>query len=249
MSTSTTTKVPMDPMRKTALAAGLLYLATFVFSIPALGLYGDVVNNADFVLGAGNDNGVLWGALFEVITGLAGIGTAVVLYPVIRRHSGTGAVGFVASRVLEASMIFVGVVSVLGVFTLRQDFTGGDESAMVTAAQALVAVKDWTFLLGPGLMAVVNALCLATVLYRTRLVPRIIPTLGLIGAPILLASFAATLFGAYDQVSGPALVGALPIAIWEFSVGVWLTVKGFNRSPATENAAVATAPSAVAAIA
>ncbi len=174
---------------------------------------------------------------------------AVVLYPVIRRHSGTGAVGFVASRVLEAPMIFVGVVSVLGVFTLRQDFAGGDESAMVTAAEALVAVKDWTFLLGPGLMPVVNALCLATVLYRARLVPRIIPTLGLIGAPILLASFAATLFGAYDQISGPALVGALPIAIWELSVGVWLTVKGFNRSPATEKAAVATAPSAVAAIA
>jgi hypothetical protein len=106
---------------------------------------------------------------------------------------------------------------------------------MAVSAQALVAVKDWTFLLGPGLTAAVNALYLATVLYRARLVPRIIPTLGLIGAPILAASGLATLFGAYEQVSGPALVAALPIAIWEFSLGVWLTVKGFT-SPANSAA-------------
>jgi hypothetical protein len=239
----------MDPMRKTALAAGLLYLATFVFSIPALGFYDDVVNNPVFVLGAGNANGVLWGGLFEVLTGLAGIGTAVVLYRVVKRHGATGAIGFVASRILEASMIFVGVVSVLSVFTLRQEFAGGDETAVVTAAQTLVAIKDWTFLLGPGLMAVVNALCLATVLYRSRLVPRIIPTIGLVGAPILLASFLATLFGAYDQVSGPALLAALPIATWEFSLGVWLTAKGFRHPASTDRAVVPAVPSAVAAIA
>ena len=101
-------------------------------------------------------------------------------------------------------MIFVGVISLLGVFTLRQDFAGGDGTAVTAAASALVAVKHWTFLLGPGLMPAFNAFCLATVLYRSRLVPRIIPTIGLVGAPILLASFAATLFGAFDQVSGPA---------------------------------------------
>jgi hypothetical protein len=247
MATTTTSKVPMDPMRKTALAAGLLYLATFVFSIPALGLYDNVINNADFVLGAGNDDGVLWGALIEVITGLACIGTAVVLYPVAKRYSSNGALGFVASRVLEASMIFVGVVSVLGVFTLRQEYAGSDDTAAVTAAQSLVAIKDWTFLLGPGLLPAVNALCLATVLYRSRLAPRIIPIIGLAGAPILLASFAATLFGAYEQVSGPSLLAALPIAVWEFSLGVWLTVKGFRSSPAADTAVVPTGSSGVAA--
>jgi uncharacterized protein DUF4386 len=244
----TTATTPKDTMRRTALAAGLLYLATFVFSIPALGFYDTVLNSPDFVLGAGDDNGVLWGALFEVITALTGIGTAVVLYPVVRRYSGTGAVGFVGARVLEASTIFVGVISVLSVFTLRQDLTGTDDAAL-TAAQSLVAIKDWSFLLGPGLMPVVNALCLATVLYRSRLVPRIIPTIGLVGAPILLASFAATLFGAYDQVSGPALVAALPIAIWEFSLGVWLTVKGFRGSPIAGERVVSNAPSAIVAVA
>jgi hypothetical protein len=232
--TPTTTHGSVDPMRKTALAAGLLYLATFVFSIPALGIYDNVVNNPDFVLGAGSDDGVLWGALIEVITALAGIGTAVVLYSVVKRYGRAGALGFVASRVLEASMIFVGVVAVLSVFTLRQDVAGADATGAVAGARALVAIKDWTFLLGPGLMAVVNALCLATVLYRSRLVPRIIPTIGLVGAPILLGSFVATLFGVYDQVSTPALFAALPIAVWEFSLGVWLTVKGFTDSTSTD---------------
>jgi hypothetical protein len=224
---------PRDPLRRTALAAGLLYLATFVFSIPAaFGLFEAVRRDpAAFVLGAGSDTNVLWGGLFEVITALTCIGTAVVLYPVIRRHGATGALGFVASRVLEAAMIFVGVVSLLSVVTLRQDLAGSDAAGLTTAAHALVAVKDWTFLLGPGFMAAVNAVCLGSVLYRSRLVPRLIPTIGLLGAPLLLASGIATLFGVHDQLSPTAALLALPIAAWELSLGVWMTVKGF-RVPA-----------------
>jgi hypothetical protein len=221
----------MSRDRKAAFWAGWLYIATFVFSIPALALYDGVVNDRDFVLGSGSSQGVLWGALIEVLTALTGIGTAVVLYSVLRRHGRTGAIGFVASRTLEAAAIFVGVMSVLSVYTLRQDFTGGDASAYTTTAQGFVAMKGWSFLLGPGVMAVVNALCFATILYRSRLVPRIIPTIGLIGAPILLASDTATLFGAWDQVSGAALVMTLPIAAWELTIGIWMIVKGF-RTPA-----------------
>lgn len=229
MTTYNHPKAPTDRMRKTALAAGLLYLATFVFSIPAaFGLYDGVLNNPNFVLGAGSDTGVLWGGLFEILTALAGIGTAVVLYPVARRYSSNGAVGFLASRILEASMIFVGVVSVLAVYTLRQDLAGTDASGLATAAHALVAVKDWTFLLGPGFMAAVNAVCLGSIMYRSRLVPRVIPILGLVGAPILLASCIGTLFGLHDQLSGTATVMVLPVALWELSLGAWLTVKGFN---------------------
>jgi hypothetical protein len=243
---TTRTKPPMDPMRKTALAAGLFYLGTFVFSIPALGLYDGVVNDPDFVLGAGSDQGVLWGGLLEVLTALTGIGTAVALYPVIKRYGAGRALGFVAARVLEASMIFAGVLAVLSVFTLRQDLAGAagtDTGALTTAAHTLVAVKDWTFLLGPGLMPVVNALCLATIMYRSRLVPRIIPTVGLVGAPLLLASSTATLFGAWDQVSSAALLMALPIAAWELSLGVYMTVKGFTP-PAVADGSVEVAPPA-----
>lgn len=227
-----TTRAPMSTTRKLALGAGLFYLATFVFSIPALGMYDGVLNDADFVHGAGSDGGVLWGAMFEVLTGLTGIGTAVMLYPVVKRHSRPRAIGFVASRTLEAAMIFVGVLSLLAVYTLRQDFAGTDAAGLGVAAQALVAVHDWSFLLGPGVMVVVNALLLASVLRSSGLVPRIIPTIGLVGAPVLLASSTASLFGAWDQISGPAILFALPIATWELSLGVWLTFKGF-RTPAS----------------
>jgi hypothetical protein len=126
-------------------------------------------------------------------------------------------------------MIFTGVLAVLSVYTLRQH--GGDPATLTTTADALVALKDWTFLLGPGLAASVNALCFATVLYQTRLVPRWIPTVGLIGAPLLVTSSTVTLFGGWEQVSSAGLLLALPIAFWEFSVGVYMLVRGF-RTPA-----------------
>lgn len=235
------TDMSTTALRRTALFAGLLYIATFVFSIPAkFGLWEDVLNTPDFIVGGGSDSGVVLGALFEVITALAGVGTAVVLFSVARRHHERLALGFVTTRVVEAAMIFVGVLGVLSVYTLRNESAGAETESLLTTGRALIAVHDWSFLLGPGLMAVCNALCLATLMYRTRLVPRIIPTIGLIGAPILLASDLATLFGAYDQVSAPAALFALPIAAWEFSLGVWMTVKGF--SPA--ESAVSTEPSA-----
>lgn len=226
----TLTKRPMDATRKAALAAGLFYIGTFVFSIPALALYDGVVHDPDFVLGAGSDQSVLWGGLIEVLTGLTGIGTAAALYPVLRRYGPGRAVGFVASRTLEAAMIFAGVVAVLGVYTLRQDVTGTDIAAVTTTANALIAVKEWTFLLGPGVMSAINALCFATILRRTDLVPRWIPTLGVIGAPLLLASATVTLFGGWEQVSTPAMLLTLPVATWELSVGVYMLVKGF-RTP------------------
>lgn len=233
MTTPRTTQPLMDPDRRATLLSGLFYMATFVFSIPALWLYHGVVDDPGFVLGSGgHPKLVLWGALIEVITGLTGIGTAAVLYPILKRHAPGRAVGFVVSRTLEAAMIFTGVLAVLAVYTLRQDYAGAaDTASLTTTASALVAVKNWSFLFGPGIMPAVNALCFATILHRTRLVPRWIPTLGLIGGPVLAASSIATLFGAYGQVSSIATLTALPIAVWEFSVGVYMLAKGF-RSPA-----------------
>lgn len=216
--------------RRHALAAGLFYLATFAFSIPALAFYHDVLNDPTFVLQAGEDGGVLWGAVFEVITALTGIGTAIALYPMIRRHGPSGAIGFVASRTLEAATIVVGVIALLAVHTLRQD-VGPEAEGLATTATALVAVHDWSFLLGPGVMPAINALCLAPILYRARLVPRALPVIGLVGAVSLLASSTATLFGVYGQVSSAATLTAIPIAAWEFSIGVYFTVKGFRRPP------------------
>jgi hypothetical protein len=238
-------KVPMDPMRKTALVAGVLYLVTFVGSIPALPLYHNILHNPNYLLGGASDTGVLWGAVGEVICALAGIGTAVALYPVAKRHSQTAALGFVTSRVIEAAMIMVGVLSVLSLVTLHKaGASGAGAASMVTTGRSLVALHDWTFLFGPGTIPAINALLIGTVMYRTGLIPRIIPTIGLIGAPMLLASSIATLFGAWAQVSSISFFATLPIAAWEFAFGVWMAFKGFKPSAVAELPAVTTTPSA-----
>ncbi len=231
------TRTRMTPMRKTALVAGVLYIVTFLTSIPVtFGLYNDILDKQAFVLGVGTSAGVPWGALLEVISALAGIGTAVALYSVAKQQSERLALGFVTSRVIEAAMIMVGVVSLLAVYTLRQDasgIAGADSGSLLVTSTSLVALHDWTFLLGPGVMPALNALCIGTVMYRSRLIPRLIPTIGLIGAPLLLASATATLFGAWDQTSSTAALFALPIAAWELSFGCWMIFKGFRSTAIT----------------
>jgi hypothetical protein len=231
ITTRTATKrVPMDSLRRTALVAGGLYLITFVTSIPARLLYGPVRSDPNYVLGPGADAQVLFAGFLDVVLALACIGTAVALYPVVKRQNEGVALGFVGARVLEAAIIVTGVVSLLSVVTLRQAGAGAD--ALVTA-QALVASYDWTFLFGPGFMAAVNALLLGSLMYRSGLVPRIIPLVGLIGAPLLLASDTAIMFGLWEQFSLPAGIATLPVALWEFSLGVWLVAKGFRPSSFT----------------
>ena len=219
----------MNSLRKTALTAGVIYLITFI-SIPTLALYGPVRNDPNYIVGPGPDTPVILGGVLEIIVALACIGTAVVLYPVVKRQNDAAALGFVGARVLEAAAIFAGVVSILSVVTLRQAGAGPD--ALVTG-QALVALHNWTTLLGQGFLPAVNALLLGSLLYRSRLVPRIIPLVGLLGAPLLVVSDIATLFGLKEQVSALSALAALPIALWEFSLGVYLIVKGFKPSPIT----------------
>lgn len=218
----------MTSIRKTALVAGVLYLLTFVTSIPALVLKGPVLNDANFIVGSGTSTGVLWSGILDLILAIACVGTAVVLFGVVRRQSESAALGFVTARVLEAALIVVGVLSILSILTLRQDAAGADAVSLIVAGKALVAVHDWTFLLGPGLIPAINALCLGYVLYRSGLIPRVIPIVGLIGAPLLLASATATMFGVFDQVSAWSAIAALPIALWELSLGLWLVFKGFG---------------------
>jgi hypothetical protein len=230
-------------MRGTARLAGVLYLLTFV-SIPTLVLYQPFKGHADFVLGSGSATGLMWGALSEIVVAVAGIGTAVVLFPVLKGQSETAALGLVTARVVESSLIVVGVVSVLTAVTLRNDPTGTDPASLVTAGHALVAVYNWTFLLSQSLMPVFCDLLLGYVLYRSGLVPRILPMIAFVGAPLLLASDLAVFFGAYAQLSLPAALAALPVALFEFSLGIWLLVKGFNpSSPLLARPAVAGLPS------
>jgi hypothetical protein len=219
-----------NPMRGRARLAGVLYLITFV-SIPTLGLYKPVKDHADFVLGVGSDTGVMWGALSEVIVGLAGTATAVVLFPVLKRQSESAALGVVTARVLETALIFTGVVSLLTLITLRNDVAGtagANPASLITTGHTQVAVYNWTFLLSQSLMPVIVDSLLGYLLYRSRLVPRVLPIIALIGAPLLLANDLAIFFGAYDKGSALDGLAALPIGVFELAFGIWLIVKGFN---------------------
>jgi len=218
----------MDPLRKTALIAGLLYLLTFV-SIPTLALYGSV-HDPNFIIGPGSNSPVLVGGVLEVIVALAGIGTAVVLYPVLKRQNEAVALGLVGSRVLEAAGILAGVACLLTIVTLRE---GGAGNGALVTGQALVALYDRIFLLSQSLMPAVNDLLLGYLLYKSRLVPRVLPVLAFIGAPLLLVADAAVLFGVVERVSALPAIAVLPVALFEFSLGVYLTVKGFRPSPIT----------------
>jgi uncharacterized protein DUF4386 len=201
-----------------------------------------VKNHRDWILSSGPHTGVLAGGFLEVIVALAGIGTAVTLYPVVKRQNEAVALGFVAARVLEAGMIFIGVISFLSLVTLRQaGATGANAAALVTIGASHVAVYNWTFLLSQSLMPGINALLLGSLMYRSRLVPRVIPVMGLIGAPLLICTVIATLFGGL-KLGSPELA-ALPVAAWELSLGVWLVVKGFKPCPITAGMTAAdTAP-------
>jgi hypothetical protein len=215
----------MDSTRKISLIAGLLYLLTFV-SIPTLFLYSSV-RGANYIVGPGPDTRVFIGGVLEMIVALACIGTAVALYPVVKRQNEGVALGFVGVRTLEAAMIFAGVFSLLAVVNVRQ--AGAGAGALATG-QALVGLHDWTFVLGQSLLPAVNALLLGSLLYQSRLVPRVLPVLGFIGAPLLVASSVATLFGHNGYGSGLSGLAALPIALWELSLGVYLVVRGFRAA-------------------
>ena len=215
----------MTSTRKISLTAGLLYLLTFV-SVPILYLYGPV-REVGYIVGPGPDTRVFVGAVLEIIVALAGIGTAVALYPVVKRQNEGVALGFVAVRTLEAGAIFAGVFVLLAIVTLRQ--AGAGATALATG-HTLVGLHDWTFTLSQSFLPAVNALLLGSLLYQSRLVPRILPVIGFIGAPLLIASTMATLFGANHYGSGMSGLGALPIAVWEFSLGVYLVVKGFRAA-------------------
>lgn len=217
----------VDPTRRTALIAGLLYLVTFASSIPAVFLLAPVLTDPQYVIGPGADRQVMLGATLDLVNALACIGTAVALFSVIKlEHEGL-ALGFVTTRLFEAAVIMIGVVSILAVVTLRQAGpAGGDERSLVAVGQGLVAVRDWTFVIGPG-TAGLNALLLGTLMYRSRLVPRAIPTIGLIGAPIYYSAVIAIMLGVTQPGGIWQGVGGLFMFAWELLLGLWLVFRGF----------------------
>jgi Domain of unknown function (DUF4386) len=221
--------------QRIARVTGVLFLMTFVTGISGALLYDPVLNDSDYIVGAGADNEVSLGAFLELLLIIANIGTAVVLFPILKRQSENLALGYVTARVVECIFIAVGILSVLTVVTLRRDFegTGGaDSAALLVTGEALVALKDWTALLGPGfVVGVGNGLILGYLMYRSGLVPRAMAVLGLVGGPLICASGIAILFGVFDAGSAWQGIATVPEFLWELSLGIYLVVKGFRPSP------------------
>jgi hypothetical protein len=225
----------MDSSRRTARVTGALFIITFVTAIPAaLLLYTPVLDDASYVVGAGADTGVALGAFLEVLLIIANVGTAVALFPILKRQNEALALGYVTARLVECTFIAIGIVSLLAVVTLRQDFAGvagADANSFVTAGTSLVAVHDWTFLLGPGfIVGVGNGLILGYLMYRSGLVPRGMAMLGLVAGPVLCAGGIAALFGVIEPDSALKSLAAAPEFVWELSLGIYLLVKGFRSS-------------------
>ena len=224
-----TERAPMSSTRKTALFAGVLYILTFV-SIPTLALYKSI-HGPNYILGYGPDTSVIIGGILEIIVALAGIGTAVVLYPELRKQNEGVAMGLVGSRILESCTIFVGVMFLLTVVTLRQTAAG---TGALIIGRTLVTMYDRMFLIGQSLMPAVNDILLGFLLYQSRLVPRGLSLIGLIGGPILIAGDICVLSGIIGQHDSSTGLFALPVAVFEFAVGIYLIVKGFKSTVVRE---------------
>jgi hypothetical protein len=228
---------PTPEQQRRARIFGVLFAGTFITSIAGLLLYDPVLNDADYILGDGADTRVQLGALCEIFLAITAIGTAVVIWPIVRRQSETLALGFVASRIVESVIILVGVISVLTVVTLREDFAGGgaDAGSLTVAGESLVAIKDLTFLLGHGFCVGVNGLLLGYLFYKSGLVPRQLAIFGLIGGPLIFASSIAVLFGAYEQ-DGAHFIFSIPEIVFEVGITIFTIWKGFRPSPILDDA-------------
>ena len=226
-------QVSPEELRRISVTFGVLYLITFVTSIPALALFQPVLDDpAGYIAGSGSDNNQIFlGAFLELLLIIANIGTALVVYPLLKRVNEVCALGYVAARLVECTFILVGILSVLTVVTLQQDPPAAGDQTVGAIAHTLAALKDWTFLLGPGfVVGIGNGLLLGYLMYQSGLVPKRMAMLGLVGGPLICISGIAVLFGA-DQPSG-ALQGiaTIPEFLWELSLGIYPIVVGFKAS-------------------
>jgi hypothetical protein len=234
-------RLPTQAEQRTARIMGAWFLGTFVFSIPAYFFYDPLLNHANYVVGSGEDTRVGVGALLEILLAISGIATAVVIFPIVKRVSESIALGYVASRTVESILILVGVLSLMSVVALRQDLAGsGSNSATLTdIGRSLLAVHDQTALLGPQFCAGLgNGILLGYLMWRSRLLPRPMVMIGLIGGPLALLAGIGVLLGVWEITSGLPVVLTAPEAIWEFSLSVWLLARGFRPSPILTGAPV-----------
>jgi hypothetical protein len=221
----------MSSDQKAARIFGGLFLLTFVTSIAGALLYGPVLDHEDYIINGSADGQIELGALFEVGLVIANIGTAVVLYPIAKRYSETLALSWVASRIVESTLIAVGAIALLTIVTLGQE-SSADAGALLVQGKSLVAVHDWTFLFGPGFcVGVGNGIILGCLMWKSGLVPRRLALVGLIAGPLILVRATLILFDVVDPGDATDVL-AVPEIIWEAGLGFYPLIKGFRIPPA-----------------
>jgi hypothetical protein len=220
----------MSSDQRAARIFGGLFILTFVTSIAGVLLYGPVLDEKDYVINGGADGRIALGALCEILLVITNIGTAVVLFPIARRYSETLALSWVASRIVESTIIAVGAISLLSVVTLHKE-SAGDAGVLRVQAESLVAVHDWAFLFGPGFcVGVGNGIILGCLMWKSGLVPRGMAILGLVGGPLILIRATLILFDVVEP-GDPTDVLAVPEILWEASLGLYPLIRGFKTPP------------------
>ncbi|WP_239618878.1 DUF4386 domain-containing protein [Cohnella mopanensis] len=224
----------MNSNKVAAKIVGVLFILAAVTSIIGLSLYDPILKGPDYLIkGSEHANQVILGALMELILVVSAVGTATTMFPILRKYNETIALWHVCFRFLEAVIITVGIISVLSLLTLSREFVaaGTPDAAYYQASGALLkAVHDWTFLLGPALMLGINTMMYSYIFYKSKLIPKFIPILGMTGATLVFIEALLVMFGVIQQVSVWGGILALPVAANEMTLAVWLIFKGFNES-------------------
>jgi len=226
-------------LQRTGRIFGLFFIGTFITSIPARLLFvngvGATWTDMQFVPGAVDEASLRVGAILEFLLIFFNVATAVVIYPLVKRQSATVGLGYVTARIMESVFIAIGLISIISVISVNDALsgaTGSDATALAAIGDTLVSAYEWAFQFGPGLVVPIgNGILLGYLMYRSGLMPRRLAMVGLIGGPLLILSSVLIVFDVFENGSGPSGLLSIPEIVWELSICIYCTWKGFRPSP------------------
>jgi hypothetical protein len=219
--------------QKDAIMIGVFFIVATLAAIIGLKLYDPILNNPEYLTsGIVKSGNIIWGAIFESILAFTALGTAILMFPFLRKHNEGWGLGYVCFRLLEVVFILAGIVCMLSIVVLNKEYmdsTNADVQSFQTSARILKTIKDWTFVFGPHFMLGINTFIYSLIFFQSKLVPRKLSFLGMAGAILIFSAAILEMFGIISQYSGEIIIMALPIALYEMILAVWLIVKGFNQ--------------------